>query len=149
MRRPSLFAAIIFFLAGTGVYVGGIFSLTQAFLLSHQGVRVQGTVLADVQKTSTDKYGNPQVLHHAQVQFAGQDGQIYSFVSDMGTGSFGYRIGQAVPVIYSTAHPDQAHIDDFMNTWLVPIILVVLSVFPLMVSAMSIQGLLTGSSVGI
>ncbi len=149
MHKPSVFGFVLFFLVGTLLYVGGVFSLTRAFILSRSGARAQGMVIEDVQKTQTDKYGNPYVLHYPRVQFVAQDRAAYSFVSDMGSGSPGYRIGQRVPVVYDSAHPAAAHIDDFMNTWFAPLVLIGLSLLPLAVMTAWIKGFLTDSSLGI
>ena len=91
----------------------------------------------------------PYVLHYPRVQFAAQDGQTHIFVSDSGSSSFGYTIGRNVPVIYDAANPASAHINDFMNMWFVPLVLIGLSLLPLVVMTAWIKVFLTDSSLGI
>lgn len=145
MRTSSLPGVILLFLVGTLLYAVGIVSFVNAFTLSRIGAHARGTVFEDVQKTSTDKHGNPYVLHYPHVMFIVPDQGVYTFISDSGSSSLGYPVGQGVPVIYDSAHPSTARINDFMNMWFMPLVLLGMAALILFTMTLFIQRFLTDS----
>jgi Na+/proline symporter len=62
------------------------------------------------------------------VEFTVPSGEKIRFTSDFGSRPAGHKIGQSVNVRYDATDPQKAEIESTMNSWLVPLILVFMSV---------------------
>lgn len=82
------------------------------------------------------------------VEFTVASGEKIRFTSEFGSRPAGHKIGQSVNVRYDAADPQKAEIESTMNSWLVPLILVFMSMVACCL-AVSFLGVyfLTGPSV--
>lgn len=101
-----------------GLLAAGVYYGYGSWKLSTQGNRVTGTVVQMI--SSDDEDG----VTYAPVVEYQADGSAYSYESHNYSNPPAYHVGQQVNLVYDRAHPDKARISNFLELWLVPLILI-------------------------
>jgi len=93
-----------------------------------QALSAKGTIISLVGSTTTsskpvgDRIKPKTTTYAPVVRFTAQNGQSIEFLSDSGTSSPAYSIGQTVEVLYLSSSPEKARINDFSSLWMWPFI---------------------------
>ena len=66
---------------------------------------------------------NNSTTYAAEVRFVAQDGKSYNFRESVSSNPPSHKIGDMVNVLYDPGNPSKARVDDFVNTWLFPLLL--------------------------
>ncbi len=110
---------LVFGLVGVGLLTGAFFALKSEMSFRADSVTAEGTVV-DLAPT-TDSDG--KVLHKPVVDFIDRNDQRHRITGTTASSPPSYRIGEAVTVRYRPAEPTDAHLDSFMDSWLLVVIL--------------------------
>ena len=101
-----------------GAFLGfGIYEAEHTISLKLSGAEATGTVVAaDVKRKSSYPWKSDSLA--PVVEFQTPDGRWHGFVSKLSSTTFGYALGEKVPVLYDAADPDRnARIDGFFVNW--------------------------------
>lgn len=120
--RPNsrfLWLSLMLGLIGIGLLVGGLYYGYGSWKLTTQGTTVEGRVvnlLSSEEDDGSTTYA-PVVEYEA-------GGNTYSYESHNYSNPSTYQVGQEVNLIYDRDHPDKARISNFVELWLIPLLLI-------------------------
>jgi hypothetical protein len=117
----------IFFVAGLGMLAGGYFSVQRTHHFIAGAVTVQGVVVENVLKSSTNNDGTSW-SYYPHVRFRTTEGRDIDFVSNAGSGRPSFPVNQPVAVLYDPQQPEKASINSFGQLWGLSLILGILGV---------------------
>jgi len=118
-----LFMGICFGIAATGLIGGAVWAYFKQQRTMESRIATTGTVVELItQATQRSSILCPVV------EFTIPSGEKIRFTSDFGSRPAGHKIGQSVNVRYEAADPQKAEIESTTNRWLVPLIMVFMSI---------------------
>ena len=140
-----LFMGLCFGIAAVGLIGGAIWAYFKQQRTMESRIATTGTV---VELTTQVTASGRASMICPVVEFAIPSGEKIRFTSEFGSRPAGHKIGQSVNVRYEVADPQKAEIESTTNRWLVPLIMVFMSIVACCL-AVSFLGVyfLTGPSV--
>jgi hypothetical protein len=114
----NLIAAIA---ASVLLFFGYHFYAKSADLVNH-GSRTEGTVVDFVQKQGKDSDGNSQTYYYSVFEFP-VAGKPYRVTSQVGSNKASHMRGEKVKVLYPPNTPEGAIIEEWIELWFVPAVL--------------------------
>lgn len=103
----------------------GAYAASVSWKLETTGEITTGTVTRLEESTTSEGYC---CVYAPVIEFQA-NGQTYSFESDTASNQTDYTVGRQVRVRYDPANPNAAQIDNFMERWLFPAIIIPTMVF--------------------
>lgn len=110
--------AVIFGLIGLALLAGAVFARLQVSRAEANFVSTQGDVVAMVRGT-----GRSSGSTAPEVRFIARDGRSYTVRGTVYSNPPAHKVGDRVDVQYDPANPADARINDFLNTWFLPLLL--------------------------
>ncbi|GAB3704954.1 hypothetical protein GCM10027592_36870 [Spirosoma flavus] len=105
--------------------LGSLITFQQTWTWIARSYTVTGEVIDYESQTKYDDEKNrTTTYYHPTVHFHTQAGQDVTFTSSVGSSKRSHSIGEQVGVRYLPSDPEDAQVDEFMNLWLVPIVLI-------------------------
>lgn len=140
-----LFMGLCFGISALGLIGGAVWAYFKQQQTMESRVATTGTVVELTDRITAS--GRASMICPV-VEFTVPSGEKIRFTSEFGSRPAGHKIGQSVNVRYDAADPQKAEIESTMNSWLVPLILVFMSMVACCL-AVSFLGVyfLTGPSV--
>jgi hypothetical protein len=120
-----LFMGLCFGIAAVGLIGGAVWAYFKQQRTMESRVMTTGTVVELTDRITAS--GRASMICPV-VEFTLPSGEKIRFTSDFGSRPAGHKIGQSVNVRYEAADPQKAEIESTMNRWLVPLILVFMSI---------------------
>jgi len=120
-----LFMGLCFGIAAVGLIGGAVWTYFKQQRTMESRIATTGTV---VELTTQVTASGRASLICPIVEFTIPSGEKIRFTSDFGSRPAGHKIGQSVNVRYEAADPQKAEIESTMNRWLVPLILMFMSI---------------------
>jgi hypothetical protein len=143
MAFKHIIGIIIFPLVGIILLIGSVFSFTSTKTFLKNSIATNGTIVEVVMEKSTQTQKGHVTYYYKyypKVSFAANDGNEYTFVSNIGSNKSPYSPGQGVKVLYDQKNPQNAKINKFIDIWLGPLLFFIIGL------AFLILGLSTGIS---
>ena len=106
-----------------GLLIIGIIYAYGSWQLTTQGASTTGTVVNMNQSQEDD--GSYTFAPTVQYQV---DGNPYRYQSHNYSNPPAYQVGQTVSLVYQKDHPEQARISNFVELWLLPLIVIPMAV---------------------
>lgn len=140
-----LFMGLCFGISALGLIGGAVWAYFKQQQTMESRVATTGTVVELTDRITAS--GRASMICPV-VEFTVASGEKIRFTSEFGSRPAGHKIGQSVNVRYDATDPQKAEIESTMNSWLVPLILVFMSMVACCL-AVSFLGVyfLTGPSV--
>ncbi|OGH71498.1 MAG: hypothetical protein A3G00_02840 [Candidatus Magasanikbacteria bacterium RIFCSPLOWO2_12_FULL_43_12] len=125
----------IFSIVGIGLLIGAIYSFTSTASFLKTAATADGTVISlkyveTVKETCVSTNDGMCVggstiggNYYPIIEFRLPDETVVSFRSKVGSNPAPHLVSDKVRVLYDPANPDNAQLEGFANTWLLPIIL--------------------------
>ena len=113
----------IFFVAGLGLLIGGLYSVQQTRRFLRTVVEAPGTVTDNVRREKPSGGRYIRWLYYPRFSFQTRDGQGIVVISKTGSSQSVYREDERVTVLYDPRQPDQASIKSFSELWMSSVIL--------------------------
>ena len=120
-----LFMGLCFGIAAVGLIGGAVWTYFKQQQTMASRVMTTGTVVELTDRITAS--GRASIICPV-VEFTLPAGEKIRFTSDFGSRPAGHKLGQSVNVRYEAADPQKAEIESTMNRWLVPLIMVFMSV---------------------
>ncbi len=98
----------------------GAYAASVSWTLETTGEVTTGTITRLEESTTSEGYC---CVYAPVIEFQA-NGQTYSFESDTASNQTDYTVGRQVRVRYDPANPNAAQIDNFMERWLFPAIII-------------------------
>ena len=116
----SFFVAVIFGVIGAAMLAGGAYARYTTAQEIRAFLPAEGVVTANIASRSGR---NNSLTYAAQVRFTAQDGSTVTFKEGFSANPPAHQVGDKLKVLYDPGNPQNARIDDFMNTWFLPLLL--------------------------
>ena len=110
---------LIFGLIGLGMLAGALIARST----TAQEMRTFLPAAGEVIGLAPSRSSRGGTTYAAEVRFRAEDGRTYTFRESVSSNPPSHRVGDAVNVRYESGNPANARVDDFMNTWFVPLLL--------------------------
>lgn len=136
MKKDSIIGGLAF------LAIGGVFLLCAAISANNTrtfqatALQAQGTVTDYQESRGRDEDGNESVSYFPIITFIAlrtaqresleyriDEGRKVTFTASVGRGSKSYGIGETVPVSYQPDAPENARLDNFIQNWLLAVVL--------------------------
>jgi hypothetical protein len=108
----------LFSLVGLVMLVGAFYSYNSTAAFLKEAATAEGIVVELLLSRSSDS-----ISYRPLVQFTAQSGRVVEFAPSAGSNPARYAEGEQVEVLYQTAQPSDAKINDFFSLWGVALIL--------------------------
>jgi hypothetical protein len=108
-----------FLAIGVVIAIAGVFSYVSTRRFIDRAARAAGTVVRVLEEADS---GDGGTLFRPVVQFRTLAGAMVEFRSNFRSKPAGYRLGDAVTVLYEPDAPDRAEIESFMTLWFLTLI---------------------------
>lgn len=116
----SFVLALIFGVIGVAMLGGAAFFRGKTAEELRTFLPADGVVTANI---ATRSGRNNSTTYSAQVRFTAKDGSTVTFKESFSSNPAAHQVGDKVKVFYDPGNPQNARIDDFMNTWFLPLLL--------------------------
>ena len=120
-----LFMGLCFGIATVGLIGGAIWAYFSQQHKMESRIAATGTV---VELTDRVTASGRSSIFCPIVEFTASSGEKIRFTSDFGSRPAGHKIGQTVKIRYDAADPQKAEIESTMNRWMVPLIMMFMSI---------------------
>jgi hypothetical protein len=107
----------IFFVAGLGLFAGGLYSLQRTRQFLGTVVEAPGTVIDNVQRESPRSSRDVYWMFYPRFSFETSDGREIVVISKTGSSQPAYDEDEPVTVLYDPRQPDHASIKSFTDLW--------------------------------
>ena len=108
----------LFTLVGFAMLAGAFFVYNSTSSFLKQAATAEGIVVELLVSRTSDS-----ISYRPLVEFTAQNGQVIEFAPSAGSNPARYAEGEQVEVLYQTARPSDAKINDFFSLWGVALIL--------------------------
>ncbi len=116
----SLLVGVIFGVIGIAMLAGGAYTRYTTAAEIRTFLPAEGVVTGNVASRSGR---NNSLSYAAQVRFTTQDGSTVNFKESFSANPPAHQVGDKVKVLYDPSNYQNARVDDFMNTWFLPLLL--------------------------
>ena len=116
----SLLVGVIFGVIGLAMLAGAAYTRSTTAQEIRAFLTADGVVVAN---TETRSGRNNSVSYAAQVRFTTKDGTTVTFKEGFSSNPPAHKVGDKLKVLYDPSNYQNARVDDFMNTWFLPLLL--------------------------
>ena len=116
----SFVVAVIFGVIGIAMLAGGAYTRNTTAQEIRAFLPAEGVVTANIGSRSGR---NNSTTYAAQVRFTTKDGSTVTFQEGFSSNPAAHQVGDKVKVLYDPSNYQNARVDDFMNTWFLPLLL--------------------------
>jgi len=114
-----LLFVLLFGLVGLGLLTGAFFAVRSEINFRTGAISVPGTVV-DLEPTQGRRGGT---LYKPVFKFTDRNDRVHRITSSLASSPPSFRRGEVVTVRYRPENPNDAHLDSFMESWFLPLIL--------------------------
>jgi hypothetical protein len=133
LDKKNLCMFVLFAFVGGAIALGaGVLLGVRTVKFERRAIRASGVVIDNV--ANMDGSQN-QVCYYPKIRFRTNEGLDVTFISSSGNNDSGFRVGEAVTVLYDPQRPTRAVIDSFWSRWGLSVILIGLGLVALIAAA--------------